>query len=232
MRRIIEVQTKTGLVHDELRGAILRGEFAPGARVNADDIADRLGTSKVPVREAILRLAGEGWLELRPHAGAIVPIMSPEEIVDTAVLRAAVENAAVRLAVPRHTPESAAALRKLLRRMDVAARTNSATYPDLNAEFHCAVLAPCPYPMTRKQAEVLIHQAVRFRPVRFMPDYLLASQEEHRQISDAVLAGDSCAAAELTRDHVMRAANLLYNFILNETGNEGTQGDQHTQLPA
>src|SRR5438128_11057097 len=97
----IEYRTMQAIVTDHVRSAILGGRYAPGARVPQDELAQQLGVSRMPVREALRVLEMEGLVELRPHRGAIVVDLRPEEIGEIFEIRAMLEGRAAALAAPR-----------------------------------------------------------------------------------------------------------------------------------
>ena len=79
-----EAPTSAIRVHDALRAAILEGEIAPGARLRAEALAERFGTSRTPIREALLMLEREGLVSVEPHRGAIVRSFDPADLLRVA----------------------------------------------------------------------------------------------------------------------------------------------------
>jgi len=207
-------KTKTQLAYERLRDAILAGEYQPGSGIVADQVAAELGVSKVPIREAITRLVGQGWLELRPHVGAVVPELSPEGVLDIALLRGAVESAALWHAAPLHDVVSLAELDTLLDEMDKLLSEDSPRYPILNAQFHVALIEPCPHRQMREMGQTLIQQAQRFRPIRFLPMYAPDAQSEHRAIVEAIKARQFARASQSTRRHIEDAGVLLHKYAI------------------
>lgn len=207
-------RTKSHLVYEALRQAVLTGDFQPGARVNIDQLALELGTSKVPIREAIGRLVGEGWLQMKPHIGPVVPELSADEILETSIIRSVVEGAAVRFSAERLSKESLAKLGTLVARMDEAAATDAPEYPQLNVEFHAASIDACPFLSLKALAISLLEKTCRLRTVHFLPQYLPEAQEQHWKLLRALESGDGRRAERITRHHVMRAGRLLSRFAL------------------
>ena len=201
----LRYRTKAELIYEHLRSEILAGRPAPGSRLVVDQIAERLGVSKVPVREAITRLTGEGWLEVRPHVGPVLPLITPAEIRETALIRGALESTAVQAAAQHHDAASHAALTDLLNRMDSAVED----FPRLNLELHSAVIAPAPYPRVKSMTVSLMERALHYQIVHRVPGYLDQAQAEHRQIVEALAAGDADRAGEITRQHILTAAERL-----------------------
>ena len=203
-------KTKTDLVYDALKQAIVAGRYPAGSRIVADQLAQELGISKVPVREAIVRLVGEGWLQIKPHAGAVVPELSPDEILDACVLRAAVEGLATRLAADHMTPRVLDQLQALLEQMEQAAHQDHLKYPRLNLEFHSLVSQSCPYPSLRTMAASLAEKTYRLATVRLHPEYIPESQAQHRSLLDALTRRDGEEAERIVRHHVERSGRLLW----------------------
>jgi DNA-binding GntR family transcriptional regulator len=133
-------------LHDEvaerLRELILSGDLEPKARVNEQELADRFGISRTPLREAIKILATEGLLELLPNRGARVASISNQEIDDMIEVVAGLEATAADLACRRITDAEVAVIEALHGRMVQAwKRYDDPTYFTLNREIHEAIMA-------------------------------------------------------------------------------------------
>lgn len=211
-QRLDDYRTKTSLVYDTLREFILAGRFPPGSRIIVDQVAAELGTSKVPVREAVVQLVGEGWLKSIPHVGAVVPTLSADEILETAIIRAAVEGMAVRHSVDALTPEDLDGLRALLNQLDEVAKSGSASYPSLNFDFHTSVFRRCRYPALRALAASLAEKSLHHRPVRFLPEYVRESQAQHWALVAALERRDADEAERVVRHHIEHAGRLLWQY--------------------
>ncbi|MHB8395234.1 MAG: GntR family transcriptional regulator [Candidatus Dormibacteria bacterium] len=201
--------TKAELVYRHLRENIISGRLPPGQRLVVDQFASELGISKVPVREAVLRLAGEGWIELKPHVGPVVPELLVEEIEETAVIRAALESTAIRYAVEHRTSEYLAALEALVGTMDGATRDLSQEYALLNREYHVLAISTCPIARLRAMCEEMMERTIRYRTAWRVPSYSKAARHEHRQILHAIADGDGATASSLTYSHILTAAEAL-----------------------
>src|SRR3989304_10009044 len=103
-------------VYGALRRAIVQGELSPGNRVVETELAGRLGISRTPVREALRKLAAEGFIAKGPGSSLVVSAMSPEEVEETFRIRAVLEGLAAHLAAERATPEGIALLEGGLKR--------------------------------------------------------------------------------------------------------------------
>ena len=104
-------------VYDHLRAEILAGRLEPGAELAEVALAEQLGVSRGPIREAIGRLASEGLVTVRPRRGAVVSSLSKEEFLELYQVREALELMAVKLAVPKLQRDDIAALEELIDEM-------------------------------------------------------------------------------------------------------------------
>ena len=118
-----------------LLDAICKGQYRTGDRLIAEDIANDIGMSRMPVREAFRRLAAEGLVTLRPNRGAIVSGLNIEEMREVFEMRSALEGLAIRLAVPKLGERQLARLERLLDEMDDY-RDDSAEWVSRHRVFH------------------------------------------------------------------------------------------------
>lgn len=201
----LSYRTKADLVTAHLRDAIQAGRYAPGERLVLDRVAAELGVSKVPVREAVTRLTGEGLLVSRPNVGPALPAFSPADVRETALLRIAVEGIALELAIDRHDEDSLASSLKILEQMS----DEACDFPELNVQFHASLVAPVPYPYMRELIDSLLRRAQRFSAVHRIPGYQADAHQEHVALFGAVAAGSTAVARELNEVHVRSAADQL-----------------------
>jgi DNA-binding GntR family transcriptional regulator len=205
----VPYRTKTELAYQALRDDLVAGRYPPGARVVVDQCAAQLGTSRIPVREAVLRLVAEGWLQISPHVGALVPVLSPDDVRETSVIRAAVESAAVRAAAPLVSSATLGQLRALVERLEVTPATE---YPQINFEFHALTFAACPYPLLSSMAVSALERTRRAPTIRFLPSYIADSQRQHRALLDALELHDGEMAERIAKSHVEHSGRLLWEF--------------------
>lgn len=116
-----------------LRQAILDGVLSGGSMLRQEELARKFGVSRVPIREALLKLEGEGLVETQPRRGVVVTALSAEDFEEILEMRIALESLALRWAAPRFRPEDAAAAREILARAE--AGLHAAGGPDLLREF-------------------------------------------------------------------------------------------------
>ena len=206
-------QTMQEAVLAELRRSINDGELRPGEVIRVDAVAQALQVSRIPVREALKILEGEGLVTHRPHVGYAVPSLSAEEIKEIYWLRALLEREALRRALERATDEDRAAAREAC-----AAAEHALGQRDVNAfseharRFHTAILASRRMPRLLRLLQGLWDATETYRPASQLDERGQAAlQAEHRVMLDAFLRGDDrrlTEAAEQHREHLLAAALL------------------------
>ncbi|HWT82151.1 MAG TPA: GntR family transcriptional regulator [Candidatus Methylomirabilis sp.] len=216
-------RTMQGIVYDTIREAILNGRYAPGQRLMAEEMARELGTSRMPVREALHRLEVAGLVSITPHRGAIVSELSRDEIVEIYHIRAVLEGLAARLAAPYLV---ACDHDRLNAHIDVMASA-ATSGPDLerflrgNREFHEVIWKGAHSPRLHELLENLYIASQRFRNVSLLlPGRLAEIVREHRRIAHAMAAGDPAAAERFAKTHYENTARRLLIEVKN-IGKEG-----------
>lgn len=186
---------------DELRRLILSGEVAPGERLSELSISERLGVSRLPVREAFRRLEAEGLLESLPRRGVRVVELDGDELSIVREVRIALELIAVRQTVEKQNPDVFSALRQTLEKGRNAADTGDhETLSALNEEFHELLGTGAG---SRFLADTL--RAVRNQAHHLVGGISAAvepSWNEHAAIIQATVDGDSELACMLMRRHL------------------------------
>ena len=133
----VRFRTKQEYVYQSLRGAIMRGELAPGQRLVIDDIGRRLQVSAIPIREALQLLQSEGLVLSAPHVGATVAPVSEDEVHEVFAIMEGLETVAVREAARRLDDAGTALLSGVVAEMDAAlAAQDYERWADLNGDLH------------------------------------------------------------------------------------------------
>jgi DNA-binding GntR family transcriptional regulator len=197
-----------------VRGLILRGEYAPGSRLGEVELADALGVSRTPVREALRQLAAEGLVELVPNKGARVVAWTAEELEQVFELRAQVEGFAAHQAALRATDDDIARLAELA---EAHARATAARDRDLeqvyelNGAFHGLIAATAGGASLQGVLGGLVHTVVLHRTLHTFDDAAMErSSRHHLEIVAAVRARDGLWAESVMRAHLLAArAELL-----------------------
>jgi DNA-binding GntR family transcriptional regulator len=189
---------------------VLTGELPAGHLLSEGDIAERLGMSRTPVREAFLRLQAEDLLRLIPKRGAVVAPVPPGEADDVLDAREALETAAVtRMVHGRGTgaslTEAAAGLRAILRRQREHAESGDlAAFAETDEAFHRAIVAAGGNALTTRFYATLADRQRRMsmHALRPNPDQLEVVLREHSALADAIADGDADRFAALLRSHL------------------------------
>ena len=186
---------------------ILSGELEAGEQVKIQEIAEEIGTSAVPVREAIRMLASEGLMELRPNRSPIVARLELREIAEIANIRIALEPFLLALAIPRHTPETLDRCHELI--LKDRASTSYYEKVELNQQFHLALLEPAAQPRALRIVADQYQSVVRFAQMLVMRganELRGGIHHEHLDILTEVQGGDPARAAQMLKEHIRSAA--------------------------
>ena len=197
--------TKSQYAYQELRRRILDGEFLPGERLLLRPVADQLGLSVMPVRDALRMLERDGLVLTESHRGATVAPLSHSLIIDAISIRMWLEVLAVRQAVPLHTPETCAEIRALYSRADeVLEGGGGLAYAEANRRLHEAIEGPASEAlrvMITESWERLWQARRRMSLFSLLPDSRTSAQREHRELVGAVEAGYVDVAASVMERH-------------------------------
>jgi DNA-binding GntR family transcriptional regulator len=198
MRRLNAVRSKRDLVVAEIREAILNGELAPGVRLVIDDLAEKLGVSTIPVREALQQLHADGYIVFEPFIGARVAEIAAESIVEVFTLLEAMEVTSSRMACGRLGPEELADLETIVARMDTLT-SDAEAWSQENRHFHEFICARAGTLITK----VLDHwdRLHRHFLKEVFVSHLPIAQKQHWQILRAIRSGDADQVERLVRKH-------------------------------
>jgi DNA-binding GntR family transcriptional regulator len=200
-------------VASRIREEILSGTLRPGTRMVQSDWAERLGTSRMPVRDAFLRLQSEGLITAFENGIAHVADLSEEDIADAYTLSSVAAGMAARRAATRMSDETIDELRRLheqfrsaVKRDDVESATtaNNAFHRLLTVESH----SPRLIGMIRVLSSGTPHVGTRE-----LPSWRKRSVVSHEQILKAVIARDTESVARLMSEHVLEAAPVVIEYL-------------------
>jgi DNA-binding GntR family transcriptional regulator len=194
-----------------LKQAVIRGDIPAGERLVESQIAETLGISRTPVREAIHKLELEGFIERRPPGGFTVLALSRNDIEETFGIRSVLEGYAARLAAIKHRAEELKPLeekieefRKCLdkHQFDALAR--------INTEFHDFLYALSKSPKLINMINSLQDQIFRFRLIILRDDKLAAiSNEDHQRMLKFIQKRDADGVERLVREHILRGQEAV-----------------------
>lgn len=211
------VGTNAERVYDDLREAIIGGEYTPGERLRTEALAERFGTSRTPVREALVLLEGDGLVELEPRRGAVVRSFDAADLVDLYEVRAILEARAAQLAALRLTSQDLAALDATCDRAESVAGSGKVAIETLiasNDEFHRVIV----------EASGSTRLTAALRTVAGIPRPFKAafwkngaertrSLSAHREIVAALRSGSAERAESAMRLHVLTARDFLIEVM-------------------
>jgi DNA-binding GntR family transcriptional regulator len=212
--------TAQDVVLSSLREAILAGVLLPGARLRQEDLADRFGTSRIPVREALRALEYEGLVTSEPNRGFTVTELDADDVEEVYDLRIVLESHAVRVALPLLTDEDIAELDELF-----ATMTNAAD-PDeqlaARERFYIRLYSVSGRPrlvglIARLRQEVA--RSLRWPTLQHAPSH-------HDRFYEAVKMGDADHAVAQLAGHYQRVAVLIRRYLREAEARERNGADR------
>lgn len=204
------------IVYEELKRQILVGEISPGTRMMEVELADVMGVSRTPVREAIRKLEKEGLVSIEPRKGAYASNISIKDMVDVLEVRQGLEEMAAMLAAGRITEEQKEELLEILagyrNAVEAANIEESIRYDEA---FHIKIVSISGNKTLEQVFRTVQELALRFRYI-YYDDFNRYENmpREHQMIEEAIMSGDAEKAKIAAGEHVSR----LKEFILKEGG--------------
>lgn len=213
------MKTLVEFAGDQLRERILAGALPPGEWIRLDAIADELGMSPIPLREALRTLVSEGLVVPLPRRGFRVAPATVEDLEETYRLRLVLEPLAVQLATPHLTPLDLKALAGRLDRL--ASAFNEGDWQEQRTNhraFHFGIYESCRSAWLIRFIDMLWLNTERYQRMTMqIKGELRQRNREHRQILAACRAGQAGAAGALMHDHLSRALDSLRAFLEENT---------------
>ncbi|MGA0531693.1 GntR family transcriptional regulator [Hansschlegelia sp. KR7-227] len=200
--------------YDALKAGVLDGSFAPGHQASEQEIALRLGMSRTPVHEAVIRLQEDGLVRVLSRRGVLICAIAPDDMREIYDVLVAIEGRAAELIAALPEPDRLAVADDLARfteEMEAAlASENRIAWGETDARFHAALIGGCRNRRIVRIMQTINDQSHRARMVTLrLRKGLAASVEEHRAIVAAIRAGDAAAAHEAGRRHRLNACAEL-----------------------
>ena len=202
------------VVFNTLRQAIITGEFAPGERLMEIALANRLGVSRTPVREAIRKLELEGLVKIIPNKGAYVTGITPKDVHDIYMIRSMLEGMCARWATEHITPEQIEQLEEIVLLSEFHLKKDKdkvVQVSDLDGKFHHVLYEA-------SNSRIMEHTLSDFHKYVKMARMLSVgaknraekSIEEHKAILEAIKKGDADEAERLANLHIMHVMENLH----------------------
>jgi DNA-binding GntR family transcriptional regulator len=192
-------------VADYLRDAILNGDIAPGARIRQEDVAERFGASRLPVREALRILEAEGLTEHEPNKGARVPSLQMHEVDVIYQMRERLEPLALTESIPNLDRSDLERLAEVQARIE--ANTDVGAFLALDREFHLLTYSGCDIDQLTSMVRRLWNSTQHYRRAFVSlsgPGRMWVVNAEHRLLLDAIERRDPVDAERYLSGHIRR----------------------------
>ena len=203
------------VVFNTLRQAILRGELKPGERLMEIQLANKLGVSRTPIREAIRKLELEGLVLMIPRRGAEVAEITEKSLRDVLEVRGALEELAVKLACQKITDEQIQELCMAEKEFEMALSSGDVTvYAEADVKFHDVI-----YRATDNQRLIQLLFNLREQMYRYRVEYLKREEShgnlliEHKKIIETITNRDMDAAVDAVCQHIDNQVSAVIDTI-------------------
>ena len=215
-------QTLSTTIASQLRAAIANGDFVPGCKLRLDELRATFGVSLSPLREALSRLAAEGFVQMEDQRGYRVAPVSEQNLMEVTKLRCVVEPFALRESIERGDDRWEGAVVASLYRLNKLERVDAPAEQDAwetaHRELHDRLISACRMPLLLQFSNTLHDLSDRYRRL-FLTERPLdkAVRREHADICDAALERDAERACRILREHIERTgSNILRAVVKNE----------------
>jgi len=212
------IELPRSLVEDianNLSDAIIEGRIEPGQQIIETDLQRVLGVSRAPIREALLKLEGQGLVRMFPRRGTFVRSITPRFIQESFTVRAWLEGLAARLTVQNLGPTDYDELDEILADMGRLARKRDFKgYFFRHADFHHFFLRESRNQILRQRIEIMRREALWLSySITYFEQYYQASQETHRNILKLFREGDADQVEMAVRSHILEATDHYVHFL-------------------
>ena len=209
------MRTMSGQITTRIRDKILAGEYSPGSPLLQDSIAAEFGVSKIPVREALVRLRAEGLIDIEAHRGFRVRPLSAEEVDEVFRLRLTLEPAAVAIGAKLAKAGDHAVAREALRALDSALAAGAlGDIGSFNSAFHLALIVPHAQPVSMEILTRLHTLSQRYVRMHLLPaGRVRRATREHNTLFNTWAKGDVRSARRLTQTHIEETRDELAAWL-------------------
>ncbi|MEH7382094.1 GntR family transcriptional regulator [Bacillus sp. JJ1533] len=208
--------TRREFVYSYLYNQIIELSLKPGSPISESEIGAQLNVSRTPIREALMQLAKENLIEIRPQIGTFVSLIDPKNIEESRFVRKAVELAVIREATEKLTAETLYKMEKNLTMQEIALREgNHKDFLAYDDEFHELIYNGLEMDRIWQEIDQMNGQYKRVRMLRLIKtdasDWEIIL-DEHRSIFNSLKNKDVVAAEEVVNEHITRGIAHLYEF--------------------
>ena len=203
-------------VYDHLKCEILSGKLPSGSRLSEVALAERLGVSRTPVREAVQRLAQDGLVEVAPNRGARVKTVSTADVEDVYAVREVLDGLAARLAATHRTAAQLESMRTALRTLEQSAANDYAAQIAADLEFHGSIANASGNAALTATLRGLSEGVTRVKLLTKQYNQSTKTQTAHQNLLDAIENGDATAAERLAKAHVLEFRAIILDQLKQE----------------
>lgn len=208
-------KTRADLLRETLAEDIVFGRLPPGARLDEQELADRFQVSRTPVREALKQLSATGLIEMRPHRGVVVAMITVQRLAELFEALAEMEALCARLSAEKMSPAERRDLEALHGECrDTVASGAAIQYHRANQQFHAAIHQGTHNSFLAEATATLRNRLALYSHAQFQTvDGRSRSYAEHEEIVSAILRGDAMTAEREMRRHVLTVQGTIEAFV-------------------
>lgn len=205
-------------IFEELQQAICSGKLSSGERLTESRVAEEMGVSRTPVREALYRLASLGLIKMIPHRGFIISQWSLKEIEDVIDLRIVLEAFAIKLVIERIQPKEIDEFKELIKQMEEAvSNKDNIKASSINTLFHDKIILLSNNMALLEAIEPIKSKIYHFRIMSIYSGHRLEeSFNEHRSILNTIIAKDTYSAQKLITEHIKKVGLTIKQKLKSE----------------
>lgn len=205
-------------VFEKIRQAIIAGKLKPGQRLVERTLAEQLGVSRTPIREALRMLELEGLISYLPKLGAVVAQVSDAEVLEIYRIRAVLEGLAARMAAERITPEIVNKLMKKLIDIEGAARQRDlARLEREHRQFNDIIYRAAGSVRLYDMITTLVDHIHRYTKVGYsLPGRIEEATREHRRLAEAIKGKNGALAEQMAREHIDNSRKAYFQTLANQ----------------
>lgn len=202
-------------VYEQLRQAMLKGSLKPGERLVERKLAEQLGVSRTPVREAIRMLQLEGLVVHLPRVGSVVAQVTDDEVVDIYRIRAVLEGLAARMAAEKINPTQLQQLTNLLETIEELAKERDFDRLEkVHQEYNDLIYQVADSMRLYGMITTLVDHITRYARVGYChPGRIEEATREHRQLVEAIKMRDGALAERVAREHIDNSRRAYFSEI-------------------
>lgn len=203
---------------DFIKDSVVSGRLKPGERVPEQEIAENLGISRTPIREAFRQLESEGFISVTPRKGAVVSPITDKDVREFYAIKSLLEGFAARTACEKLASKDIKKLEGFNAQMDKCAKKNDVKgFFRFDNQFHETFLKACGNDKLCALVHSLVQQFERFRITALsVPGRMKGSVRQHKDIIEAFRQRDSALVESLVRANAEKSGNILVEELLKE----------------